>query len=114
MNKLLELFWFPINAENLHIRSEQIRSRLKNYLSMIGGQVLVLCIFDWMMWDVLPRSALLMYDSLAAFMWSVELWWWWNNRNRVDTVQEENNRGQTLRFPRILHCPHISRVSLFC
>jgi signal transduction histidine kinase/ActR/RegA family two-component response regulator len=88
MNKLLESIWFPINADNLHIRSEQIRSRLKNYLSMIFGQMVLLGIFNWMMWGVLPHTSLLLSDLLLALVWTAELVWWWNNRNRVDTVQE--------------------------
>lgn len=85
---ILEAIWFPINADNLHLRSEQIRSRLRNYLSMIGGQAVLLIIFDWIMWDVQPHATLLMYDAVWALAASVELVWWWRNRERVNTIQE--------------------------
>lgn len=87
-NKLLEPLWFPINADNLQIRSAQIRSRLRNYSSMIGGQLVLLAIFDWIMWDVLPHSTLLIYEIAAVLVWAVEISWWRQNRDRVDTVQE--------------------------
>ncbi len=87
-NKLLATIWFPINAENLHLRSEQIRSRLRNYLSMIGGQAVLLIIFNWLMWNVLPHSRLLIFNMVWACAAAVELLWWWFNRERVNTVQE--------------------------
>ncbi len=77
-----------INADNLHLRSEQIRLRLRNYSSMIAGQAALLVIFDWIMWDVLPHATLLMYDAAWALVSSVELVWWWRNRDRINTVQE--------------------------
>jgi diguanylate cyclase (GGDEF)-like protein len=89
-NNILEAIWFPINADNLHLRSEQIRLRLRNYLSMIGGQAVLLVIFDWIMWGVLPHATLLMYDALWALAAFVELVWWWRNRERINTVQECN------------------------
>lgn len=87
-NKFLSEIWFPITSDNLHLRSEQIRLRLKSYLSMIGGQALLLILFDLIMWNVLPHSTLLMYDLVWALVASVELVWWWRNRERVNTVQE--------------------------
>jgi diguanylate cyclase (GGDEF)-like protein len=89
-NDILEAIWFPINTDNLHLRSEQIRLRLRNYLSMIGGQAVLLVIFDWIMWGVLPHATLLMYDALWALAASVELVWWWRNHERINTVQECN------------------------
>ena len=85
---MLAAIWFPINADNLHLRSEQIRCRLRNYLNMIGGQAVLLIIFNWLMWDVLPRSVLLMYSMVWAVIAAVELVWWRRNRERVNTVQE--------------------------
>jgi len=81
-------FFRPINADNLHLRSEQIRLRLRNYPSMIGGQAVLLVILDWIMWDVLPHAALLMYDAVWVLASSVESAWWWRNRDRINTVQE--------------------------
>jgi diguanylate cyclase (GGDEF)-like protein len=89
-NNILEAILFPINAGNLRLRSEQIRLRLRNYLSMIGGQAVQLVIFDWIMWGVLPHATLLMYDALWALVASVELVWWWRNRERINTIQECN------------------------
>jgi diguanylate cyclase (GGDEF)-like protein len=88
MNKIIEAVLFPINADNLHLRSEQIRMRLKNYMSMIGGQFVLLVIFDLIMWDVLPQTSLLAYDSLWILVASVETVWWWRNRERVNTILE--------------------------
>lgn len=87
-NKILEAIWFPINPDNLHVRSEQIRSRLRNYSSMLGGQAVLLVIFNWIMWDALPHLTLLIYDMVWAGVASVELVWWRRNRERVNTAQE--------------------------
>ena len=85
---LLESIWFPINADNLRLCSEQIRLRLRNYPSMIGGQAVLLVIFDWIMWRVLPHATLLMYDAVWILVASVELVWWRRNRERINTIQE--------------------------
>jgi len=61
---------------------------LRNYPSMIGGQAVLLVILDWIMWDVLPACALLMYDAVWVLASSVESAWWWRNRDRINTVQE--------------------------
>ncbi len=85
---VLESLRFPVNADNLHIVSEQIRSRLKNYLSMISSQLALLAIFNWLMWSVLSHAALFWYDVLGGLAWSVELLWWWRMRHRTESLED--------------------------
>lgn len=84
---LSEAIGFHINESNLHFRAEQIRARLKNYLSMLGGQAVLLLIFDWMMWGVQEHAVLLAYNAAWVLVAAVEIVWWWRNRERVDTIQ---------------------------
>jgi diguanylate cyclase (GGDEF)-like protein len=87
-NRILEALWFPVNEDNLHLRSEQIRVRLRSYMSMIGGQGILLAIFDSIMWNVQPRAALLMYNAVWVLVATIEVVWWWQNRDRVNSIQE--------------------------
>jgi two-component system, sensor histidine kinase len=87
---LRDTLFFPVNSENLRIRSEQIRVRLNNYPTMIGGQVLLVVLFVWMLWDVVPHRALLWWAGIAYCAWAIEALWWRRYRQSVETVRDCN------------------------
>ncbi len=86
--KLREEFLFPVDEENLHVRTDQLRARLQMYPTMLGGQTLLAILFIWMMWSAVPHSALLIWGVVAVTLYAVDLTGWLLNRHRLNTVQE--------------------------
>lgn len=84
----MEDFLFPVDEENLRVRTDQLRARLQMYPTMIGGQSLLAILFVWMMWDAVPHGALLAWIAVAYALYAADMLGWLLNRHRLNTVQE--------------------------
>jgi len=79
---------FRIDENNLSVRAEQLRARLKLYPAMLAGQVLVEPFFIWLMWDISPHFQLLLWLSCAYLLHAAELGAWLTDRNNTHTLEE--------------------------
>jgi response regulator RpfG family c-di-GMP phosphodiesterase len=79
---------FRIDADNLAVRAEQLRARLRLYPAMVGGQMLLEPIFVLMMWDISPHRQLLLWLTCVLALHSAELVTWLNDREDINTVAE--------------------------
>lgn len=88
MSFLLSLFKFDIDAENLPVRAEQIRSRLKSYPMMIGGQLLITLLLISMMWAHVEHSLLLGWLGVLVSLHGVESYYLLRYRQATRSVAE--------------------------
>ncbi len=81
-------FGFRIDSDNLLIRTEQLRTRMGTYLSLILLQMGLQPLFVWLLWDHASHGGLLVW--LAAFytLHAVELVRWARHRQKLNTVDE--------------------------
>jgi len=80
---------FRINDNNLSVRAEQLRARLRLYPSMLIGQVFAEFFFVWVMWDIPthPHRHLLLWLACVYLLHAWELLSWLTRRERTDTLQ---------------------------
>ncbi len=88
LQRLRDEILFPVDEQNLHTRAEQIRSRLKLYPTMMVGQALLVILFGWLMWDVVPHATLLLWGAAAYAWYALDMVGWWFNRERLHTVAD--------------------------
>lgn len=88
-------FWFDLNdfvfhidQNNLHVRAEQLRTRLIVYPSLVLSQVVLEILFVWMFWGQSPHELLLTWLAVFYAMHTVELVEWSLNRGKLNTLQE--------------------------
>lgn len=79
---------FHIDERNLAVRSEQLRTRLRLYPSMLAGQILVAPFFVWLMWDISNQQHLLLWMACTYLLHLAQLVTWIDGRNEVDTVSD--------------------------
>lgn len=79
---------FNVDADNLHIRAEQLRARLNLFPYMVAGQVLVEPLFIWLMWRAESHRDLLLWLGCAYLIHLAELVVWLNHRDQTNTVAE--------------------------
>ncbi len=87
---------FHIDEENLFVRAEQLRARLKLLPLMLVVQVLLEPFFVWLMWDVSSHRQLLVWLGVAVLLHLAELILWFRNREMLDTVEECQRWSQDL------------------
>jgi response regulator RpfG family c-di-GMP phosphodiesterase len=80
-------FIFHTDQKNLHVRAEQLRTRLAVYPSLVLSQAVLECLFVWLFWEQAPHQLLLSW--LAAFyaLHAVELIKWNLHRDELNTLQ---------------------------
>lgn len=88
----LDDLMFRIDVNNLPVRVEQIRVRLKLYPTMLLSQILVEPAFVWLMWDTpsISHRHLLLWLGCIYFLHLVELVFWFAHRNEPNTVAQCN------------------------
>jgi signal transduction histidine kinase/CheY-like chemotaxis protein len=81
---------FHITADNLRIRSDQIRARLRLYPVMLLSQALLEPLFVWLFWGHADHQHLLWWLSSFYTLHAVDMLLWWRYRTRLNTAQECN------------------------
>ncbi|HUX89548.1 MAG TPA: hybrid sensor histidine kinase/response regulator [Gallionellaceae bacterium] len=79
---------FHITEENLRIRADQLRARLRLYPVMVLSQILLEPLFVWLFWERADHLQLLSWLTLIYAMHAVEMLLWWRYRTQLDTVQQ--------------------------
>lgn len=81
---------FRIDENNLSVRAEQLRARLKLYPYLLTGQMLVEPFFVWVMWNVPLHSHLdlLLWLGSAYLLHLIQLAIWLNHRNDANSVSQ--------------------------
>lgn len=88
--RLREAMQFPVDERNLAMRADQLRTRLRMYPTMLGGQSLLVAVFAWLMWDAVPHVTLLMWCAASYAVYSADMLGWYLYRNRLDSVRDCN------------------------
>lgn len=79
---------FQITEDNLRIRADQLRARLRLYPAMVGTQAVLEPLFVWLFWDHAEHQHLLLWLTCIYTVHTLDLLLWWRYRNQLDTVQE--------------------------
>ena len=79
---------FRIDQDNLLIRSEQLRTRMAMYPSLIFSQVMLQPLFVWLYWDLASHTLLLFWLACSYALHAVEVVHLLQHRDRIDTEQE--------------------------
>ncbi len=88
IQRLRDELLFPVDAGNLDFRADQLRTRLRMYPTILGGQSLLVLLFGWLMWDAVPHDTLLLWGLVSNAIYAVDLLGWLLYRDRVDTVDD--------------------------
>jgi signal transduction histidine kinase/CheY-like chemotaxis protein len=93
-------FWeeicFRINADNLLVRADQIRSRLRMFPIMAGSQAVIEPLTVGLLWDQVSHAGLMVWLSVLMLIHATEMYAWWKLRASVDTI--EQCRAWSVRF----------------
>ncbi|VVC84172.1 Pole remodelling regulatory diguanylate cyclase [Sideroxydans sp. CL21] len=79
---------FHIDEDNLFVRAEQLRARLKLLPLMLVAQLLIEPLFVWLMWDIASHRQLIIWLGVAVLLHLAELTLWFQNRDKLDTIEE--------------------------
>ncbi|MBU1426524.1 MAG: HD domain-containing protein [Gammaproteobacteria bacterium] len=82
---------FRIDQQNLRVRTEQLRTRMTVYPSLVLSQAVLEVLFLWMFWDHAPHQYLLSWLAVFYAMHAVELIEWSLHRDQLNTLQECRN-----------------------
>jgi len=87
---------FHIDGDNLSVRAEQLRARLKLLPLMVAAQMLIEPLFVWMMWDISSHQQLLIWLVVAYLLHAAELVLWARTRENLDTIEACQRWSQDL------------------
>ena len=79
---------FYIDEDNLFVRAEQLRARLKLLPLMLVAQMLIEPLFVWLMWDISSHRQLVIWLVVAYLLHLAELTLWIQRREKLDSVEE--------------------------
>ena len=96
LRTFIDEFGFRINENNLSIRAEQLRARLKLYPAMVISQMLLAPLFIVLMWHITSHRNLLLWMGCLYLLHLWELIKWKYDHNRVDTLHQ--NHGWSRHF----------------
>ncbi len=85
---LLEEFRFRIDADNLPIRSEQVKMRLHLFPTMVGGQALLEIFTVGMLWNHVSHAGLLSWLAVIMMFHLTEMGSWWRYRKATTTIAQ--------------------------
>jgi response regulator RpfG family c-di-GMP phosphodiesterase len=88
MSDFYENLSFYIDENNLSVRAEQLRARLRLYPSMLIGQMALEPLFVLMMWNISPHRYLLLWLTVIYLLHSTEIVTWMNDREETRTLEE--------------------------
>lgn len=90
-SSLWEEVSFRVNADNLPIRADQIRSRLILFPTMVGSQALLEPLTVALLWGQVSHFKLLVWLAVLMLIHAVEMWTWWRYRSSTETVAQCRN-----------------------
>lgn len=79
---------FRIDADNLPIRADQIRSRISSLPTMVGSQLLIEPLTVGLLWDQASHIGLLIWLAVLMSIHGAEIWFWRKDRTPVETVEQ--------------------------
>lgn len=79
---------FQITEGNLHIRLEQLRTRMLMYPSLILSQMVLQPLFVWMLWEHASHQLLLLWLALFYALHMVEFMHWYQYKNNLNTLRQ--------------------------
>jgi signal transduction histidine kinase len=79
---------FRIDAENLLIRADQTRERLRFFPSMVGSQALIEPLLVGLLWHQVSHWQLLSWLAVLMLIHAAEMWSWWKHRSSTNTVAQ--------------------------
>ncbi|BCK87862.1 hypothetical protein MIZ01_1659 [Sideroxyarcus emersonii] len=88
MNAFLDDLRFLIDEENLFVRAEQLRARLRLLPLMLVVQLVIEPLFVWLMWDIASHQQLLVWLATAFLLHLAELVLWVRSRDSLNTIEE--------------------------
>ena len=88
LDRLRHELLFPVDESNLQLSADLLRTRLRLYPTMLGGQTLLVALFAWLMWDALPHHTLMIWMLVSYAVYMADMLVWLNYRDRLDTVQD--------------------------
>ena len=87
---------FYIDEDNLFVRAEQLRARLKLLPLMLVAQMLIEPLFVWLMWDIASHRQLMIWLAVAFLLHLAELTLWFQSREKLDTIEDCQRWSQDL------------------
>jgi len=79
---------FHIDQQNLRVRTEQLRTRMAMFLSLVLSQVVLQLLFVWMFWEQAPHDKLLMWLATVYALHTAEMSMWALHRHELNTLRE--------------------------
>ena len=79
---------FNITEDNLRIRADQLRARLRLYPTMLGIQSLLEALFVALFWADTNHEGLLLWLACMYTLHVIDMLLWWRKRTLLNTVQE--------------------------
>jgi signal transduction histidine kinase/CheY-like chemotaxis protein len=93
---------FQITEENLQIRADQLRTRLRLYPVMIVIQILLEPLFVWLFWEHTDQQHLLLWLACIYTVHTIDLLTWWRYREHLNTVEECRQWSRRFKFFTVL------------
>lgn len=93
---------FHINEENLQIRADQLRARLRLYPVMITIQAFLEPLFVWLFWERADQQHLLLWLACIYAIHAIDILSWWRYREHLLTVAECRQWSRRFKFFTVL------------
>ncbi|MFA5825381.1 MAG: HD domain-containing phosphohydrolase [Gallionellaceae bacterium] len=89
-NLFFESLCFRIDEDNLPVRAEQLRARMKLFPTIMLSQLLIEPSYVWLLWDSpsVLRPHLLLWLGSAYLIHLAQFIRWYSHRNNLDTVAQ--------------------------
>jgi signal transduction histidine kinase/CheY-like chemotaxis protein len=84
----LEAIKFQIDTNNLPIRAEQTRERLRFFPTMVGSQLIIEPLLVGLLWHQVSHQAILIWLATLVLMHITEMRSWWKFRHETQTVEQ--------------------------
>ena len=79
---------FQITTDNLTIRADQIRARLRLYPVMVFSQALLEPLFVWLFWEHANHANLLLWLSFFYLIHAADILLWLHYRDEISSIQQ--------------------------
>ncbi|ADE11550.1 HD-GYP domain-containing protein [Sideroxydans lithotrophicus] len=96
MNSFFDDLRFYIDEENLFVRAEQLRARLKLLPLMLVVQIVIEPLYIWLMWDIASHRQLMIWLSTAYLLHLAEMVLWIQRREDLGNIEECQRWSQDL------------------
>jgi response regulator RpfG family c-di-GMP phosphodiesterase len=96
MNSFFDDLRFHIDEENLFVRAEQLRARLRLLPLMLVVQIVIEPLYVWLMWDIASHRQLMIWLSTAYLLHLAETVLWIQRREYLSDIEECQRWSQDL------------------